>query len=99
VIRFRTIQRSPGEDRNCLFRTSEFLKFIAVMMGSPVDRIVVAGCAALDQGIIGDGKQPLNLEASRGDVSSLRRVDAGLTGSVTGSGYRRIGTGRAVRPL
>jgi hypothetical protein len=36
------------------------------MMGSPVDRIVVAGCAALDQDIIGDGKQPLNLEGFSG---------------------------------
>jgi hypothetical protein len=42
--------------------THEFLKYIAAMMESAVHRIVISGCAALDQGILGDGKQPLNLE-------------------------------------
>jgi hypothetical protein len=45
-----------------IFGTHEFLKFIAAMMESAINRILISGCAAADRGIMGDGKQPLNLE-------------------------------------
>jgi hypothetical protein len=46
--------------------THEFLKYIAAMMESAVHRLIISACAALDRGIIGDGKQPLNLEGFHG---------------------------------
>jgi hypothetical protein len=49
-----------------IFGTHEFLKFIAAMMESAIDRILISGYAAADRGIMGDGKQPLNLEGFHG---------------------------------
>jgi hypothetical protein len=53
-----------------IFETAEFLKSIAAMMESAQTRLIVAGCAAVDEGVIGDGTLPLHLA----DVRSAPRA-------------------------
>src|SRR5262245_45809913 len=56
-----------------IFARHEFLKYIAAMTESSLHRIVISGCAALDRGILGDGKQPLNLEGFHGRPKLVRQ--------------------------
>ena len=49
-----------------IFGTAEFLKYISAMMELALHRIIISGCAALDKGIMGDGKHPLNIEGFSG---------------------------------
>lgn len=45
-----------------LFDTAEFLKYVAAMAESALGRMMASGCAAIEQGVIGDGKRPVRLE-------------------------------------
>jgi hypothetical protein len=45
-----------------IFDTAEFLKYVAAMAETAVGRLMASGCAALERGVIGDGKQPVRLE-------------------------------------
>jgi hypothetical protein len=45
-----------------LFETAEFLKYTAGMMESAYARLLASACAALAEGVLGDGKQPLRFE-------------------------------------
>jgi hypothetical protein len=45
--------------------TAEFLKHVVQMMEAAQLRLIATGCAAVDQGILGDGKQPVRFEGIR----------------------------------
>jgi len=45
--------------------TAEFLKYVVRMMESAQTRLVATGCAAVEQGVLGDGKQPVRFEGIR----------------------------------
>jgi hypothetical protein len=42
--------------------TAEFLKYTAGMMESAYARLLASACAALAEGVLGDGKQPLRFD-------------------------------------
>ena len=45
--------------------TAEFLKYVVQMMEAAQQRLVATGCAALEQGVLGDGKRPVRFEGIR----------------------------------
>jgi hypothetical protein len=45
-----------------LFKTAEFLKYTVAMMESAYGRLLISACAALTEGVLGNGKQPLRFE-------------------------------------
>jgi hypothetical protein len=45
--------------------TAEFLKHVVRMMEAAQLRLVATGCAAVEQGVLGDGKQPVRFEGIR----------------------------------
>jgi hypothetical protein len=45
--------------------TAEFLKYVVRMMESAQLRLIATGCAAVEQGVLGDGKQPVRFEGIR----------------------------------
>jgi hypothetical protein len=45
--------------------TAEFLKHVVRMMEAAQARLIATGCAALDQGVLGDGKQPVRFDGIR----------------------------------
>jgi hypothetical protein len=53
-----------------IFETAEWLKAIASMMEQAQTRLISAACAAVDEGVIGDGTLPLHLA----EVRSTPRV-------------------------
>jgi hypothetical protein len=44
-----------------VFETAEWLKAVAAMMESAEARLIASACAAVDEGVIGDGTLPLHL--------------------------------------
>jgi hypothetical protein len=45
--------------------TAEFPKHVVRMMESAEMRLIATGCAAVDQGVLGDGKQPVRFDGIR----------------------------------
>jgi hypothetical protein len=45
--------------------TAEFLKHVVRMMESAEMRLLATRCAAVEQGVLGDGKQPVRFEGVR----------------------------------
>jgi hypothetical protein len=45
--------------------TAEFLKHVVRMMEAAQARLIATGCAALDQGVFGNGKQPVRFDGIR----------------------------------
>lgn len=45
--------------------TAEFLKSVIQMMESAQVRFIASGCAAVEKGVLGDGKQPVRFEGIR----------------------------------
>lgn len=48
-----------------IFATAEYLKGVAAMMEAAQTRLLAAACAAVDEGVIGDGVLPLHLAGVR----------------------------------
>jgi hypothetical protein len=48
-----------------IFETAEWLKAVAYMMEGAQTRIIAAGCAAVDEGVTGDGLLPLHFAEVR----------------------------------
>jgi hypothetical protein len=48
-----------------IFETAEWLKAVAFMMEGAQGRLIAAGCAAVDEGVVGDGTLPLHLAEVR----------------------------------
>jgi hypothetical protein len=53
-----------------IFETAEWLKAVALMMEGAQTRLIASACAAVDEGVIGDGTLPLHLA----DVRSTPRA-------------------------
>jgi hypothetical protein len=47
------------------FDTAEFLKHVVQMMEAAQMRLIATGCAAVEQGILGDGKKPVKFDGIR----------------------------------
>jgi hypothetical protein len=45
--------------------TAEFLKHVVGMIEAAQTRLIATGCTAVDQGVLGDGKQPVRFEGVR----------------------------------
>jgi hypothetical protein len=52
---------------------AEFLKYTAGMLEEVYRRLLVSAYTALDQGIIGDGKQPIRFEGFEGRPTLVRQ--------------------------
>jgi hypothetical protein len=56
-----------------LFEGAEFLKYTAGMMESAYARLLSSACAALAEGVLGDGKQPLRFEGCQTRPTLVRQ--------------------------
>jgi hypothetical protein len=45
--------------------TAEFLKYVVGMIEAAQTRLIATACTALDQGVLGDGKQPVRFDGVR----------------------------------
>jgi hypothetical protein len=54
-----------------IFETAEWLKAIALMMEGAQTRLIASACAAVDEGVIGDGTLPLHLADVRSTPRSM----------------------------
>jgi hypothetical protein len=53
--------------------TAEFLKHVVQMMEAAQLRLIATGCAAVDQGVLGDGNQPARFEGIRTAPALVRQ--------------------------